>query len=126
MLVDPEFGTGVVKVTPAHDFNDYETGQRHKLPMISDLRRGRRASTRAAATTRAWTATSARKKVLEDLAAQGLLEKEEPHKLSVGSCQRCASVVEPRLSPQWFVKIEPLAKPAIEAVEQGRTKIIPE
>jgi valyl-tRNA synthetase len=69
---------------------------------------------------------AARKKILEDLAAQGLMEKEEPHKLSVGTCQRCATVVEPRLSPQWFVKIEPLARPAIEAVEQGRTKFVPE
>src|SRR5262249_28986330 len=68
----------------------------------------------------------ARAKVLEDLTGRGLLEKQEPHTLSVGLCQRCGTVVEPRLSPQWFVKVEPLARPAIQAVEQGRTRFVPE
>ncbi len=124
-LVDPAFGTGVVKVTPAHDFNDYQTGLRHKLPMINVLDESARINKEGGAYA-GMDRFAARKKVLEDMAAQGLLEKEEPHKLSVGTCQRCATVVEPRLSPQWFVKIEPLAKPAIEAVEQGRTKFVPE
>ncbi|XXF80741.1 valine--tRNA ligase [Myxococcaceae bacterium GXIMD 01537] len=124
-LVNMEFGTGVVKVTPAHDFNDYQTGLRHKLPMLSILDDAARINKEGGAYA-GLDRFEARKKVLEDLTAQGLLEKEEPHKLSVGGCQRCATVVEPRLSPQWFVKIEPLAKPAIEAVEQGRTKFVPE
>ncbi|HYO57770.1 valine--tRNA ligase [Archangium sp.] len=124
-LVDPAFGTGVVKVTPAHDFNDYQTGLRHHLPMLNVLDEAARVNAEGGAYA-GLDRYAARKKILEDLTAQGLLEKEEPHKLSVGGCQRCATVVEPRLSPQWFVKIEPLARPAIEAVEQGRTKLIPE
>jgi valyl-tRNA synthetase len=124
-LVDPKFGTGVVKVTPAHDFNDYQTGLRHQLPMLTildDAARMTKETGRYAGLDR----FEARKQVLADLTEQGLLEKEEPHNLSVGTCQRCATVVEPRLSPQWFIKIEPLARPAIEAVEQGRTKFVPE
>ena len=124
-LVDPKFGTGVVKVTPAHDFNDYQTGLRHKLPMLTILDDSARMSKETGKYS-GMDRYEARKQVLADLTEQGLLEKEEPHKLSVGTCQRCATVVEPRLSPQWFVKIEPLAKPAIEAVEQGRTKFVPE
>ena len=124
-LVDPAFGTGVVKVTPAHDFNDYQTGLRHSLPMINVLDEAARINKEGGAYA-GMDRFAARKQILEDLTAQGLLEKEEPHKLSIGGCQRCATVVEPRLSPQWFVKIEPLARPAIEAVEQGRTKFVPE
>ncbi|WP_434348525.1 valine--tRNA ligase [Myxococcus virescens] len=124
-LVDPKFGTGVVKVTPAHDFNDYQTGLRHQLPMLSILDESAR-MTKETGKYAGLDRFEARKQVLADLQEQGLLEKEEPHKLSVGTCQRSATVVEPRLSPQWFVKIEPLAKPAIEAVEQGRTKFVPE
>ncbi|NOK00850.1 MULTISPECIES: valine--tRNA ligase [Myxococcus] len=124
-LVDPKFGTGVVKVTPAHDFNDYQTGLRHKLPMLSILDESAR-MTKETGKYAGMDRFEARKQVLADLQEQGLLEKEEPHKLSVGTCQRSTTVVEPRLSPQWFVKIEPLAKPAIEAVEQGRTKFVPE
>ncbi|RKH05601.1 valine--tRNA ligase [Corallococcus carmarthensis] len=124
-LVNMEFGTGVVKVTPAHDFNDYQTGLRHKLPMLSILDEAAR-MTKDTGKYAGLDRTEARKQVLADLTELGLLEKEEPHKLSVGTCQRCSTVVEPRLSPQWFIKIEPLAKPAIEAVEQGRTKFVPE
>ncbi|MCK8502877.1 valine--tRNA ligase [Myxococcus fulvus] len=124
-LVDPKFGTGVVKVTPAHDFNDYQTGLRHKLPMLSILDESAR-MTKDTGKYAGMDRFEARKAVLADLQEQGLLEKEEPHKLNVGTCQRCTTVVEPRLSPQWFVKIEPLARPAIEAVEQGRTKFVPE
>ncbi|NPC85372.1 valine--tRNA ligase, partial [Pyxidicoccus fallax] len=124
-LVDPKFGTGVVKVTPAHDFNDYQTGLRHKLPMLTILDEAAR-MTKETGKYAGLDRFEARKQVLADLTEQGLLEKEEPHMLNVGTCQRCATVVEPRLSPQWFIKIEPLAKPAIEAVEQGRTKFVPE
>ncbi|MFZ5470091.1 MAG: valine--tRNA ligase [Myxococcota bacterium] len=123
-LVQREFGTGVVKVTPAHDFNDYQTGLRHRLPMISVLDESARTN-EAAGPYAGLDRYRARERVLEDLAAQGRLIKVEPHELSVGTCQRCATVVEPRLSPQWFVKIEPLAKPAIAAVEQGKTTFIP-
>ncbi|MCE9673461.1 valine--tRNA ligase [Myxococcus stipitatus] len=124
-LVDPKFGTGVVKVTPAHDFNDYQTGLRHGLPMLSILDDAAR-MTKDTGKYAGMDRFEARKAVLADLQEQGLLEKEEPHKLSVGTCQRSGTVVEPRLSPQWFIKIEPLARPAIEAVEQGRTKFVPE
>ncbi|HZH02803.1 MAG TPA: valine--tRNA ligase, partial [Myxococcaceae bacterium] len=124
-LVNPEFGTGVVKVTPAHDFNDYQTGLRHGLPMISVLDESARTNREAGAYA-GLDRYEARKRVLEDLASQGALVKEEPHALSVGTCARCATVVEPRLSMQWWVKTKPLAEPAIEAVEQGRTRFVPE
>src|SRR6185436_1657547 len=124
-LVDPEFGTGVVKVTPAHDFNDYQTGLRHDLPMISILDEAARTN-EAAGPYAGLDRFEARTRVLADLEARGLLVSEKPHALSIGLCQRSGTIVEPRLSPQWFVKIEPLARPAIEAVEQGRTKIVPE
>ncbi len=124
-LVNMEFGTGVVKVTPAHDFNDYQTGLRHKLPMISIFDDAAR-TTKEAGSYQGMDRYEARTRVLEELIQRGLLEKQEPHKLSLGTCQRCSTVVEPRLSPQWFVKIEPLARPAIEAVEKGKTRFVPE
>jgi len=124
-LVNVEFGTGVVKITPAHDFNDYQAGLRHRLPMISIFDEAARTN-HAAGPYSGLDRYEARKRVLADLSSQGLLESETRHKLSVGVCQRCNTVVEPRLSPQWFVRIEPLAKRAIEAVEQGRTRIVPE
>ncbi|MGO9066489.1 MAG: valine--tRNA ligase [Myxococcaceae bacterium] len=124
-LVSMEFGTGAVKVTPAHDFNDYETGLRHQLPMLNifdDSARTNIEAGRYAGLDR----FEARKRVLADLAEQGFLVRETPHVLSVGTCQRSGTVVEPRLSPQWFVRTKPLAEPAIAAVEQGRVKILPE
>ncbi|HUS63294.1 MAG TPA: valine--tRNA ligase, partial [Kofleriaceae bacterium] len=126
VLVDREFGTGAVKVTPAHDFNDFETGQRHKLPMISILDAAGKLNENAPEKYRGLTVVEARKAVLADLEAQGLLVETKPHTLSVGRCQRCDTVVEPRLSLQWFVKAAVLAKPAIEAVEKGQTKFVPE
>jgi valyl-tRNA synthetase len=125
-LVDREFGTGAVKVTPAHDFNDFETGQRHKLPMISILDQHGKVNANAPEKYRGLTVTEARKAVLADLTSQGLLVGEEDHALSIGRCQRCDTIVEPLLSLQWFVKTEPLAKPAIEAVESGKTRFVPE
>lgn len=124
-LVSMEFGTGAVKVTPGHDFNDYQTGLRHRLPMISIFDGGAKVNREGGpyAGLDRW---EARKKVLEDLAVCGLLEKEEPHQLSLGGCQRCGTVVEPRLSWQWFVKVEPLAQKAIAAVEDGRIRFVPE
>jgi valyl-tRNA synthetase len=124
-LVDLEFGTGAVKVTPAHDFNDYQVGLRHKLPMISIFDEDARTNANAGPYA-GLDRYEARKRVLQDLAAQGLLEGEEKHRYSIGLCQRSRTVVEPMLSTQWFVTIEPLARPAIEAVEQGRTRFVPE
>ena len=125
-LVDREFGTGAVKVTPAHDFNDFETGQRHSLPMISILDRHGKLNENAPQKYRGKSVADARKMVLEDLEAEGLLVETKPHNLSVGECQRCGTVVEPLLSLQWFVKTKPLAEPAIAAVEKGQTKFVPE
>ena len=125
-LVDREFGTGAVKVTPAHDFNDFETGQRHRLPSISILDAEGKINENAPEKYRGLTVEEARKAVLADLEAQGLLVETKPHTLSLGRCSRSNTVVEPRLSLQWFVKAAVLAKPAIEAVEKGQTKFVPE
>lgn len=136
ILVDREFGTGVVKITPAHDFNDYEAGERHALPRLTIL--DHHALLDAAKMCNAEVdhavndllqglpVSKARSKVEELLKERGLLEKIEEHKMAVGKCYRCKTVVEPYLSPQWFVNIKPLAEPAIEAVEDGRIRIIPE
>jgi valyl-tRNA synthetase len=134
ILVDLEFGTGAVKITPAHDFNDYEAGERHKLPRISIFTA--RAEMDGVALQEAQADTSlnlalqpiqkARTMVVEALTERGYLLKTEDHKMAVGKCYRCKTVVEPYLSPQWFVKIQPLADPAIKAVEEGRIRIIPE
>jgi valyl-tRNA synthetase len=126
ILVDREFGTGAVKVTPGHDFNDFETGQRHSLPAISILDKHGRINENAPSKYRGLTVVEARKAVLADLEAAGLLVETKPHKLSIGGCQRCDTVVEPLLSLQWFVKVAPLAQPAIEAVEKGATRFVPE
>ena len=126
ILVDREFGTGAVKITPAHDFNDFEVGQRHKLPSISILDRRGKLNENAPPKYQGLTVAEARKAVLADLTEAGLLVEEKDHTLSVGRCQRSDTVVEPMLSLQWFVKCEPLAKPAIEAVESGKTKFVPE
>jgi valyl-tRNA synthetase len=125
-LVDIEFGTGAVKVTPAHDFNDFEVGQRHKLPMVDILTLDGTLNDNVPAKYRGLSVVEARKAVVADLDAAGLLVKTEPHQLSLGRCQRSDDVVEPMLSLQWFVKAEPLAKPAIDAVNEGKTKFIPE
>ncbi|MBS1152309.1 MAG: Valyl-tRNA synthetase, partial [Myxococcaceae bacterium] len=124
-LVDMELGTGAVKVTPAHDPNDYLTGLRHKLPMISIFDE-RAAVNDNGGKYKGLDRFAARKQVLLELTEQGLLVEEKKHALSIGTCQRCGTVVEPRLSPQWFVKVEPLAKEAIAAVEDGRTRFVPE
>jgi valyl-tRNA synthetase len=126
ILVDKEFGTGAVKVTPAHDFNDFETGQRHNLPAISILDKHGKINENAPEKYRGLTVLEARKAVLADLEAAGLLVETKAHTLSVGRCQRSNTVVEPLLSLQWFVKTGPLAAPAIEAVEKGQTKFVPE
>lgn len=123
--VEKDFGSGVVKITPAHDFNDYETGQRHGLTFINIFDKKAVVNENGGAY-RGLKAADARKKVLEDLQAQGLLVKEEPHLMSIGKCDRCDTVIEPMLSDQWFVKIKPLAEKAIEVVERGEIKFYPE
>ena len=136
ILVDLEFGTGAVKITPAHDFNDYDAGERHGLSRIAVLdhaalldatgmQKGTVDSPVIEAL-RGLPVSKARPKVETLLRERGLLEKTEDHKMAVGKCYRCKTVVEPYLSPQWFVKIQPLADPAIKAVEDGRIRIIPE
>jgi valyl-tRNA synthetase len=124
-FVDPKFGTGAVKVTPAHDPNDFEIAERHKLPRIEVINEEGR-MTDEAGPYRGLDRFEARNAVVKDLTAQGLVEKIEDHPLSVGICQRCHSVVEPRLSTQWFMKMKPLAEPAIRAVEDGRIQVVPD
>ena len=122
--VDIEFGTGVVKITPAHDPNDFEVGLRHNLPVINVLTDDAKIVDeyeKYAGMDR----YEARKVIVEDLKAEGALVKIEDHDHNVGTCYRCGTTVEPRVSKQWFVKMKPLAGPAIEAVKQGETKFIP-
>jgi len=124
-FVDPAFGTGAVKVTPAHDPNDFGIAIRHNLPRLKILNEEAKL-TEAAGPYRGLDRYEGRQRVLEDLREIGLLEKEEDYTLSAGVCSRCKTVVEPLLSEQWFLKMQPLAGPAIRAVEEGRIKIIPE
>uniref|UniRef100_A0A7C5V1Y3 Valine--tRNA ligase n=1 Tax=Caldicellulosiruptor owensensis TaxID=55205 RepID=A0A7C5V1Y3_9FIRM len=123
--VDMEFGTGVVKITPAHDPNDFEIGQRHNLPMVQVIdtkgymneNAGRYAGQGR---------YEARKNIVNDLKDLGLLVKEEDYTHNVGHCYRCSTVIEPLVSKQWFVKMKPLAEPAIRVVKEGKIKFIPE
>lgn len=124
-LADPKFGTGAVKVTPAHDPNDFEAGKRHNLDKIRVIGEDGR-MTAEAGEYAGLDRFEARRRVVAELEDQGLLEKIEPYPLAVGKCQRCKTVVEPLVSTQWFVRAKPLAEPAIEAVETGRTRIIPD
>jgi valyl-tRNA synthetase len=123
--VDPEFGTGCVKITPAHDPNDYEMGLRHKLEQINVMD-DHGVMNAEAGPYKGMDRFECRKQLVEDLKSGGLLEKVDKHIHAVGHCYRCSTVVEPRLSPQWFVRMEPLAKPAIEAVRSGEIKFVPE
>jgi valyl-tRNA synthetase len=123
-FVDPEFGTGIVKVTPAHDPNDFEMGQRHKLTPINVMN-GNGTMNEEAGPYNGMDRFECRKKIMAQLESEGLVEKVVPHKHAVGHCYRCETIVEPRLSPQWFVKMEPLAKPAIEAVRSGKVEFVP-
>jgi len=125
ILVDPKFGTGAVKVTPAHDPNDFECGQRHKLGFISIFDE-KGVVTAEGGPFAGLDRFEARKQVKAKIKELGLERGSKVHVHAVGHCQRCHTVVEPMLSTQWFVKMEPLAKPAIEAVEQGKTRFVPE
>ena len=122
--VDPSFGTGVVKVTPAHDPADWEMGQRHGLALRSVVGTDGR-MTAEAGRYAGLDRFECRRRIVEDLRALGLLEREEPYRHRVGVCYRCGTVVEPLVSRQWFVRIQPLALPATAAVRDGRTRFIP-
>jgi len=124
--VDPEFGTGCVKITPAHDFNDYEIGTRHALPVINIFTIDAAINDNAPEAYRGMDRYEARKRIVADLDAAGLLERIDDHKLTVPRGDRSGAVVEPFLTDQWFVKTKPLAEPAIEAVKTGRIRFIPE
>ena len=136
ILVDREFGTGAVKITPAHDFNDFDAGERHGLPRLPIFDRQAlldRSGLNIAGVDHdvidavaALPAIKARAKIEQLLKDRALLTKVDDHPMAIGKCYRCKTVVEPYLSPQWFVKIKPLAEPAIQAVEDGRIRIIPE
>ena len=123
--VDMKFGTGAVKITPAHDPNDYLTGKKHKLEFINVMHPDG-SMNEAAGDYKGMDRFEAREVILEDLKEKGLLEKVEPHALSAGHCYRCHTIIEPYLCPQWFVKMAPLAKPAIDAVKKGKIKFHPE
>jgi len=123
--VEVGFGTGAVKITPAHDPNDFEVGKRHNLELITVIDENGVMNEKAGKYA-GLTREEARKQIVTDLQELGLMEKIEPYAHNVGTCYRCHTVIEPRPSVQWFLKMEGLAKPAIEAVKKGETKFIPE
>ena len=125
-FVDPAFGSGCVKITPAHDFNDYTIGQRHDLPCLNIFNPDATLNDQVPPPFRGLDRKRAREAVLQALSEQGRLEKVETHRLKVPRCTRSGEIVEPLLTEQWFVRAKPLAEPAIEAVEQGRVRFIPE
>jgi valyl-tRNA synthetase len=124
-MVDREFGTGAVKITPAHDPNDFEVGRRHNLAEI-DVMTDDGKMNAAAGAYAGMDRFNARKKIVEDLKAQGFLEKITEHTNAIGLCERSKTIIEPRASTQWFCKMKPLAEPAIAAVEGGEIQIVPD
>ena len=123
--VDKEFGTGCVKITPAHDPNDFEVGKRHNLPEINIMADDATINL-PGSKYHGMDRYEARKSMVEDLKAKGLLVKVVPHTHAVGIHDRCKTTVEPMIKPQWFVKMEEMAKPAIEALKTGKLKFVPE
>ena len=124
--VDQEFGTGCVKITPAHDFNDFEIGKRHDLEIISILDQSAKIGRSAPAEYQGLDRFEARKKIVEDLEANGLMQEIEDYMLTIPRGDRSGAILEPLITNQWFLKMEPLAQPAIEAVKNGEIKFIPE
>ena len=124
--VDPEFGTGCVKITPAHDFNDYDMGKRHGLPMINIFTPDAKVNDEAPEAYQGLDRFDARKAIVAQLESDGVLVKIDDHKLKVPRGDRTGAVIEPYLTDQWYVAIEELAKPAIEAVESGEIRFVPE
>ena len=125
-MVDPEFGTGCVKITPAHDFNDYQVGERHGLARVSVLTPNARINDNAPERYRGLDRFEARARIVEDLEARGLLARTEPHRMTVPRGDRSHAAIEPYLTDQWFVKAGPLAEPSIRAVENGDIRFVPE
>ena len=125
-MVDPEFGTGCVKITPAHDFNDYQVGERHGLERVNVLTSDARMNANAPERYRGLDRFEARAKIVEDLEARGLLARTEPHRMTVPRGDRSQAVIEPWLTDQWFVKAGPLAEPSIRAVEAGDIRFVPD
>src|SRR6185503_13294455 len=124
--VDREFGTGCVKITPAHDFNDYQVGMRHGLPLINIFTLDAKVNDEAPAPYRGLDRVDARKKVLADLERSGLVESAKPHTLMQPRSQRSDAIVEPMLSDQWFVRMDGFAKEGLEPVNDGRIRFIPQ
>ena len=124
--VDPEFGTGCVKITPAHDFNDYDIGKRHGLAMYNILTDDAALNDEVPAAYRGMDRFDARKKIVAEFESLGLLDKVEDYTIKIPRGDRSGTIVEPYLTDQWYVSIEPLAKPAIEAVESGKIRFVPE
>ncbi len=124
-FVDKEFGTGVVKVTPAHDVHDYEVGLRHGLPKVTVIDENG-TMTDSAGSYKGMDRLVCRKKLVEQLSEEGYLLKVEDYQHNVGQCDRCSAVVEPKISIQWYLKVNSLAKPAIKAVEEGRIRFVPD
>jgi valyl-tRNA synthetase len=124
-MVDPKFGTGVVKVTPAHDPNDFEAGKRHHLPLVKVIGEDAR-MTSAAGPYAGLDRFEARKRIVAALELSGELVKIEPYVVNIGKCDRCKTIIEPLLSTQWFVRTKPLAEKAIEAVKSGRIRFVPD
>ena len=123
-MADLQFGSGAVKITPAHDLNDFEAGKRHHLPSVKVIDENAK-MTAEAGPFAGLDRFEARKEMVAELEKLGLLEKVEPYKLNLGTCQRCRTAVEPLVSTQWWVKMKPLAEPAIKAVEDGRITFVP-
>jgi len=124
--VDPEFGTGCLKITPGHDFNDYQVGLRHKLEPVSIFTLDAKVNANAPEPYRGLDRFEARERVLKDLKAQGLLAEVKPHRLMVPRCGRTGEVIEPMLTDQWFVKMDSLARAGLEAVARGEMRFVPE
>ena len=124
-FVDPKFGTGMVKVTPAHDPNDFEMGQRHNLEQVTVIGLDAK-MTEEAGRYAGLDRYECRRRLIADLDAEGWLVKTESHSHAVGHCYRCNTVVEPLLSKQWFVRMKPLAEPAIQVVKEGKVRFVPE
>jgi valyl-tRNA synthetase len=125
-FVDKDFGTGAVKITPAHDPNDFEVGKRHDLPFITVIDHQGKLTPDVPEAYRGLTVDEGRQKVVEDLKEQGVLEKTEDHTHNVGHCYKCDTVIQPLLREQWFVDMQPLAKPAIEALKKKKIAFYPD
>jgi valyl-tRNA synthetase len=123
--VDPEFGTGAVKITPAHDLNDFEVGARHNLPKVQVID-NQAEMTEEAGKYRGLDRWECRKRLVKELDALGYLIKVEDYTHAVGHCYRCSTVIEPMLSKQWFVRMKPLAEPAIQAAKEGKVRFVPD